>query len=540
MTIRAPSKTPTTKLNNRPISKLPDDVLCKIFHLLRLDPPVFKPHTFFSFWEYQKKALDWVAISWVCQRWRAVALNDPTLWAEPPLHFPRWTIEMLRRSKNKGLSVNLGRTPNNEILSVLFGQPLRIAQLTISDENLKMLLPHFTLSSAPILEKLCIKKSSYGRTEETTLNYQLPGTIFVDAISLRHLELAGVDIDWNSHLLSSSLQALDLGQISSTARPTMAIFRTILSRMSALQTLKLHQALPVEHGMSLAQGAVPIALASLQHLSIGHKPLEVTSFFNNFALSGHTRNVNVVVSLENGPSQDLDCLLASVRRREALGRFVLNAQSVAINGQIDGTTSRGQWQKFNLEMNATEVLASSLTAETSEDDLPGLDLKIRSKLPTSASTLTSTTAKPFRCVFTDIFNAFEWLNVRELTLVDLDIKSYPEFGRVLATTLGTLPTIYTIAIGPKCVDHLLGALNHGLASAQSSTSIAFLGLAEIMIVDVPLQSRLTLIIETLLNRQRRGVPIQKLGFEDCRGKNNKYIQLLREIIREVEWDGVKL
>src|SRR6202044_2256221 len=49
----------------------------------------------------------WFKFSHVCQHWRHVALNNPGLWNHITFHQPRWTKEMLQRSRNYPLMVEI-------------------------------------------------------------------------------------------------------------------------------------------------------------------------------------------------------------------------------------------------------------------------------------------------------------------------------------------------------------------------------------------------------------------------------------------------
>ncbi|KAF8559434.1 hypothetical protein OG21DRAFT_1403077, partial [Imleria badia] len=49
----------------------------------------------------------WVNISYVCRRWRNVALNCPTLWSYLSVMPPRWTDELLARSRQVSLKLNM-------------------------------------------------------------------------------------------------------------------------------------------------------------------------------------------------------------------------------------------------------------------------------------------------------------------------------------------------------------------------------------------------------------------------------------------------
>lgn len=78
------------------ISKLPVELLSYIFSLVRR--------------KYRQRSrfdLGWVVVTHVCQRWRDIALDCPTLWVYISFNRPQWVPEMTRRSKSARLDIEL-------------------------------------------------------------------------------------------------------------------------------------------------------------------------------------------------------------------------------------------------------------------------------------------------------------------------------------------------------------------------------------------------------------------------------------------------
>ena len=76
-----------------PISRLPTEILCNIFKFSLTDYP--RPET-------------WTNFNQVSQHWRSSALSAPELWTNIILSYPRWTQEMLKRSKKAKLTLRSG------------------------------------------------------------------------------------------------------------------------------------------------------------------------------------------------------------------------------------------------------------------------------------------------------------------------------------------------------------------------------------------------------------------------------------------------
>ncbi|KAF5312266.1 hypothetical protein D9619_003544 [Psilocybe cf. subviscida] len=453
---------------------------------------------------------------------------------------------MLQRSKGAGLMVNLGQTLDDKLISAIFNHTVRITELTVNDgKRLQALIEKGLLSSAPKLEKLCLKNEYYGLGEKPP-NPVLLGTMFPDTVGLRHLELIGVDPVWNSPLFSRPITTLELGQISPSKKPTVQELKSVMGQISTtLETLTMRNAFPEDATASPTQNAASISLNSLRHLALGAKPVNVTTFFNNFTLTDKAKYAGMLVFLDNGPGQDFTQFLEAIGHKEALGRIASDAIGVMIDGEIHGTKKGKKWQDFEVSLGTAQVSWSTVAdaPPRDEDDLesklPGLELFIRSPLPESPSVA----ALPFRCIFTDLFNTFEWSNLRELTLVGLDIKAFPDFDRALATTFGALPSVDFVAVGPKCANPLFDALNYSSATNRSSRSkaaMSFAGLKRISLVSVNIQSRVDDMAGSLSKRHKRGASIKNLSFEGCRGKTNKSLKLLKEYVGNVFWDYVKL
>ena len=76
-----------------PISRLPVEILCKIFSLIENK---------FCFSHFKSS---WTNFSRVSRHWRSSALSAPELWTKIPLNHPRCAQEMLIRSKMAKLTI---------------------------------------------------------------------------------------------------------------------------------------------------------------------------------------------------------------------------------------------------------------------------------------------------------------------------------------------------------------------------------------------------------------------------------------------------
>lgn len=79
----------------------------------------------------------WIGVSHVCRRWRAVALEYPTLWSFIKLRPGKcqWPMEMLKRSKGRKIKISIDCRPVVESKGIVFSW--------IPTHALKMAQNHF-------------------------------------------------------------------------------------------------------------------------------------------------------------------------------------------------------------------------------------------------------------------------------------------------------------------------------------------------------------------------------------------------------------
>jgi len=178
-----------------PISLLPPELLVQIFRLYALEvPPWSRVSTHRGI-----KRRGWIAVTRVCRRWRQAALGDSLLWARITgfSSSPKWIAEMLVRSRNAPLIVDLPATPVPGTLSKFTLHIFRIRELRLRD--LSLLNPpglrDICALEAPALEHLELGVS----TPYPVTFHQLGGTTLFGgrAPKLRTLFLSKVSIPWS-------------------------------------------------------------------------------------------------------------------------------------------------------------------------------------------------------------------------------------------------------------------------------------------------------------------------------------------------------
>jgi hypothetical protein len=174
-----------------PISRLPPEILARVFHLLVLEEPPLSGG----------RSLGWIKVTHVCRHWRQVALDDSSLWAQIwgiPTN-AKWISEMLTRAKNAPLDIELDDliTSSEEALLMIpphlsHTRQLRLHSLSgLSSDNVREIYSW----DAPALEQFELTVPAYSPISFPDLggNMLFKG----HAPRLRTLSLSRVIIPWS-------------------------------------------------------------------------------------------------------------------------------------------------------------------------------------------------------------------------------------------------------------------------------------------------------------------------------------------------------
>lgn len=184
-------------------------------------------------------APSWVNVSYVCRRWRNVALNCPTLWSYLFIASPRWTEELLARSQQAPLKV----------YAKLYCDDMKrrdtgfVEQVMKHSEHIQELLLHLSSSDHEVLSKLSLPAPRLQHLKITGGTSDSAVLFGGETPALRALDLAGCRMPWYS-LNLSRLTMLRLFAIPDQFCQDTANFLHTLSRMQNLMHLYLKDALP--------------------------------------------------------------------------------------------------------------------------------------------------------------------------------------------------------------------------------------------------------------------------------------------------------
>lgn len=285
------------------ICRLPREILCEIFRIYidiaRKTASGFPvPH--------------WFIFTHVCTAWRITAIYNPALWTHIKFHQPFWALEMLRRSQNLPLNVQLTpsvyKQSSVDVVDAALQQCYRIAHLRLATAKYAILshLMHELRGPFNVMRSLDISI-----TFQDIPMISIPD-IFSDANFpvLDTLNLSGCGFNWEGRL-PSSLTSLSIAydsSLSQATHPRMHHVLNILRSTPRLTVLTLTWSLPVDHEDD-SEGSVgyheyilyPLKLDNLSYLRIIDKSSALTAFLCRIRLPRDTR-VHIGCQASSGAS----------------------------------------------------------------------------------------------------------------------------------------------------------------------------------------------------------------------------------------------
>jgi hypothetical protein len=242
----------------------------KTIEALRRSPPHIK--------------LGWITVTYVCTRWREVALSYSHLWVDIDYELgENWVRQMLLRAKSSPLFVQSGMGSNN--ISTL--RPTLHERFS----NIRSLV--LRLYKAELLECVPVIDLGNGRLSELVLHCGMnieqsrlsaPPRLVSDN-PLRSVDLREINFPWTVPSLFSGLEDLSV-VFSRTSRahndperPTFVQLLTLLSNLHQLRTLILKGCLPRPEQNALTPHTT-LKLTWLQQLSISGTLRECEKFLD--------------------------------------------------------------------------------------------------------------------------------------------------------------------------------------------------------------------------------------------------------------------
>lgn len=218
------------------ILRIPIEILAKIsLQYVEYMRPSPTDHDFF----FQPSPNVWIRIAHICHQWREVALHTPTLWASFKATKPALSLELLTRSKAAPLNIKMDYMGiyREDILDHILAASSRLHDIDIHfgipDNDLRRRVENW---QAPQLQKIALRAFNM---PQSLMKHQIP-SIFesCELPSLTRLHLEGFAVDWTNNLLAPTLTHLNIQTGFLAADSPQEIFDA-LEKMTRLRYLTL-------------------------------------------------------------------------------------------------------------------------------------------------------------------------------------------------------------------------------------------------------------------------------------------------------------
>jgi hypothetical protein len=233
-----------------PIARLPPEILVQVFTVF-----INRGSS-----EFSSGDMTWMRLAKVCRHWHSLIMGTPTLWSFLLFNNVKLTAEMLRRSRSSPLVVKAEYPDSLEAVELALSHlsRVRVLHLNGSDEYFCRLFT-FMNRPAPLLESFSLHRSPW-------CSESINMTTLFEGVSphLRYFISWYLDVPWDL-LILRNLTHLEIR--SSALKPSLIMFRDVLSRCPALETLSLGSALPRDADQR-EEFHDPIPLPKLLHLAL--------------------------------------------------------------------------------------------------------------------------------------------------------------------------------------------------------------------------------------------------------------------------------
>ncbi|KAF6743170.1 hypothetical protein DFP72DRAFT_1080705 [Ephemerocybe angulata] len=240
------------------------------------------------------KRVDWLICTFVCSRWRDVALGCAELWTTPVFAVPALAETMLARSKDAPLRIRFnGKVEQpSEALFTSLSQLARLlsvelVEVTTGSSQIQEMLSSWT-GRAPLLTTLHLHNATTQATTHTLpIDFLQGGTP-----SLKILLLSMWGNTWENLPIRPTITYLVIAAnpTNHPRRPTQGAFVSCIKRLPFLEVLNLNQTLP-DRDSAVVVTSDCLHLPKLRALSLGDSVVGMNIFFRLLHVPDRTKVV---------------------------------------------------------------------------------------------------------------------------------------------------------------------------------------------------------------------------------------------------------
>ncbi|KAG6854044.1 hypothetical protein C0991_011249 [Blastosporella zonata] len=525
-----------------PISHLPIEILAKVFAFCASDSAE------------GTNPLEWIRVSHVSRYWRAVALDSPSLWGNLVFTRPRWSEEMLKRSKMASLAVKADlsciitpRIFEAVRLALLHGPRIHHLQLRAGSATIERLLAteSFELPMIRSLSLAVPRATRFGTDE----GFTIPEAILSgETPYLTRLELHKVNIAWDSKLLSG-LTHLTIHDIAPSSRPSTDQLMDALERMPRLEILDIQDALPPSPTTPPSSGRI-IDLAELTRLTITSTVPECASLIGRITIPASAR-VHLSCSGTEATGGDFSGVMKIISHPMGFG-YRQEAK--------DGLPERKIVRVLHVHHEAPSSLVvqgwtNGLSVQEAHTHLNDPDIQLHLSWHYSTQTTVDN-------ITASLCRSIPIAHLRSLRMAYVDGITPKAWTGIF----GFLPKLHTVHIAGDSAHTLISALREdvpieltspvtpggmlgikrpGLRRRRSAIpSVYFPHLTTLTMEDVSFEEHADTppfenLQTCLMERSERKSEIQELRLRECSHLYEEKIDELKELVPTVDWDGVE-
>ncbi|KAF8066614.1 hypothetical protein FPV67DRAFT_1495703 [Lyophyllum atratum] len=498
------------------IFRLPPEILATIFRFLTVAS------------EFDFRRLRWFRVSHVCSHWRRVALECPSLWSDIPFSCPRWAEEMLARSKMAPLTIKAmfgGEYPRlrssaafrEATFKTALSQLSRIRHLSLNQSHGETRafreLARSLDSPAPLLETFEIHFTS--TSDENTLPQDLFSGV---SPRLVRIGITNCGLNWGAPIFAN-LVSLQVAKIPNASRPPVHLFISALSHMSRLEKLELDSDFASASG-ELTTLATTVNLPQLVHLNVSSRLVNCVSLMDHITYPSDARVT-------------IKCDLSGFHQIPATGPFLVRRLVDTLGRRIEGPirSVAVDWERI---LAWTSSLIPPLL--TYSQGMPQLDITFTPhQMPNFATDIVTNVLPPLP------LQSVEYVRIQG---IDLSKATW-------VNHFGSLSQLKYLEVGSDCSGFLL-ALSTGTSALEpcdQAADIQFKAVERLTIKEWTLDERfrsggagkirdmIESFSDCLKARRERGTALSKLVLDCCRHVTEEDVEVLKKIVKDVEWDG---
>lgn len=442
-------------------------------------------------------------ITHICRRWRQVALECPTLWAYLNCVSANWLDIMFERSKKAALVV-IYRLPGSlrkcfqQILSQL--PRIKYLQLCSSSWEVDRILDCLSSQPAPSLQTL---KFSVVKKSQTRVIRPISDSIFQGrAPLLRSVELNECTFSWTSCIFSG-LRTLDVRRIGSASYPTLSQLLSALRRMPELEQLTLGLSSRFSEDTELSD---QVPLARLKRIALDACTLR--NAVSLFSCLSFPVDVKIALNLAPIGSCLSDLFLVMHKDPDGPGPIIRSMRASL------------SYHTFGVQFSTSMTFRSEYFWNPPDDDII-LSLQFK---------CSSSTRKP--PVIFDICQMVPHRRIRSLSVTS-SLYLRDNFWRAGSADL---PALESIKLSGTCnIRSLIAVLQSG---GVQSSDMAYSSLHALELESIDFGCGEAEELQDIVTiRAGHGLGIHELRLVKCRNLVVDKVQLLKEVVPAVDWDG---